>query len=63
VQRLFENGQVIDLNTWVTNLPADISLSTARAINNAGVIVGDNCLLPCDPFQSGSRAFMLVPNS
>jgi probable HAF family extracellular repeat protein len=59
---LYENGQVIDLNTRVSNLPGDVSLFSARAINNAGYIVGDSCFLPCDPFGELRHGFLLVPN-
>jgi probable HAF family extracellular repeat protein len=58
---LFENGRVVDLNTRAVNLPAGVTLASAFAINNTGVIVGNSCFNPCDPFQSVSRAFMLVP--
>ena len=60
---LYEDGRVIDLNTRVVNLPVNVSLSTATAINDAGVIVGSGCLLPCNPFQSSGTAFMLIPTS
>jgi hypothetical protein len=59
---LYEDGQVIDLNTRVVNLPANVSLSAATAVNDAGVIVGNGCLLPCNPFQPSGTAFMLIPN-
>jgi hypothetical protein len=59
---LFENGQVIDLNSRVVNLPATVSLSSANAINDSGVVVGDTCVLPCNPFQPSGTAFMLIPN-
>ncbi|MGH3464326.1 MAG: hypothetical protein ACRDP9_22890 [Kribbellaceae bacterium] len=58
---LFDNGRVIDLNTRAVNLPSGITLASAFAINNTGVIVGNSCFNPCDPFQSVSRAFMLIP--
>jgi probable HAF family extracellular repeat protein len=59
---LFEHGQVIDLNTRVVGLPADITLASAFAVNNDGAIVGDSCFNPCDPFQPSSRAYLLRPN-
>jgi probable HAF family extracellular repeat protein len=60
---LFEKRRVIDLNARAVNLPADVTLASAFAINNTGVIVGNSCFNPCDPFQSVSRAFMLIPRS
>jgi probable HAF family extracellular repeat protein len=59
---LYENGLVVDLNTRVVNLPASVSLASANAISDTGVIVGNGCLLPCNPFQPGGTAFMLMPN-
>ena len=38
---LWENGVMIDLNKAVTNLPADVDLQSADAINDAGWIVGN----------------------
>jgi len=60
---LYENGQVIDLNTRVVNLPDTVVLTTANAINDAGVIVGNGCLQPCNPFGSSGTAYLLIPNS
>ena len=34
-----EGGLVVDLNTRVVNLPANVSLASANAISDAGVIV------------------------
>ncbi|HZN77744.1 MAG TPA: hypothetical protein VFC00_39520, partial [Micromonosporaceae bacterium] len=59
----YENGQVIDLNTRVVNLPDTVVLTTANAINDAGVIVGNGCLQPCNPFGSSGTAYLLIPNS
>jgi hypothetical protein len=57
---LYENGQAIDLNARVVNLPSTVILTTA--INDAGVIVGNGCLQPCNPFQPSGTAYMLIPN-
>lgn len=58
---LFENGVAVDLNTRVVNLPASVSLYSANAISDSGVIVGNGCVLPCNPFGFTGNAFMLVP--
>lgn len=58
---LFDKGRVIDLNTRAVNLPTNVTLASAFAINNTGVIIGNSCFNPCDPFQPTSRAFMLIP--
>jgi probable HAF family extracellular repeat protein len=60
---LWDNGRIIDLNTVVVNLPGDVALETAEAINDDGVIVGTTCSLFCEPGKnSPQRAFILVPN-
>ncbi|MEU4536209.1 DUF3466 family protein [Streptosporangium sp. NPDC023825] len=60
---LWQNGQMTDLNTVVTNLPPDVSLSEAYAINDDGVIVGQTCYY-CEPGKTADQhAYMLVPNS
>lgn len=59
---LFEDGRAVDLNTRVTNLPTNISLTTANAINDNGVIVGNGCVQPCNPYASAGTAYMLIPN-
>lgn len=60
---LWENGRIVDLNTAVVNLPADVALETAEAINDDGVIVGSTCSLFCEPGkESPQRGFILVPN-
>jgi hypothetical protein len=58
---LFDNGAAVDLNTRVVNLPANVSLYTANAINDSGVIVGNGCVLPCNPFGFTGTAFLLLP--
>ncbi|MGI5268106.1 hypothetical protein ACQEUU_03020 [Nonomuraea sp. CA-218870] len=60
---LWKNGQMTDLNTVVTNLPPDVSLATAHAINDDGVIVGRTCY-HCEPGKTADEhAYMLIPNS
>lgn len=59
---LWRDGQVIDLNEQVTNLPPDVALEVARGINDDGVIVGTTCTLFCEPGKTAqTRAFLLVP--
>ncbi|WP_344952365.1 DUF3466 family protein [Sphaerisporangium flaviroseum] len=60
---LWKNGEMVDLNTVVTNLPPDVSLELANAINDDGVIVGQTCYY-CDPGKTADpHAYMLIPNS
>jgi probable HAF family extracellular repeat protein len=60
---LWQKGRIVDLNTLVVNLPADVALETAEAINDEGVIVGSTCSLFCEPGKgSPQRGFILVPN-
>ncbi|RCG31835.1 hypothetical protein DQ384_09930 [Sphaerisporangium album] len=59
---LWKDGQMIDLNSVVTNLPADIALEQALAINDEGVIVGQTCYY-CEPGKTARpHAYMLIPN-
>ncbi len=60
----WENGQMVDLNKVTTNLPKNVSLEIAYAINDDGVIVGRECTTICEPGKdTGGRAFMLIPNN
>jgi probable HAF family extracellular repeat protein len=59
---LWEKGRMIDLNEVVTNLPADVVLENARAINDRGEIVGVTCTGFCEPGATApTHAFLLVP--
>lgn len=59
---LWRDGQVVDLNEHVINLPADVALEVAKGINDDGVIVGTTCTLFCEPGKTAqTRAFLLVP--
>jgi probable HAF family extracellular repeat protein len=61
---LWANGQLVDLNDVVTNLPAGVALETARAINDDGYIVGTTCGVICEPgITPLAGAFLLVPSS
>jgi probable HAF family extracellular repeat protein len=61
---IWQQGQLRDLNTLVDPpLPADVLLVDAKAINDAGQIAGVSCRLPCSPFASVHRAFLLTPNA
>jgi probable HAF family extracellular repeat protein len=61
---LWENGQLIDLNGVVANLPADVVLESARAINDDGRIVGTSCSGFCEPGATApSHAFLLTPSA
>ena len=60
---LWEDGQVIDLNRRVVNLPSDVVLETAYAINHAGIIVGNTCTQFCERGPDGNtQAFLLIPS-
>jgi probable HAF family extracellular repeat protein len=60
---LWANGRMVDLNTVVTNLPGNVVLEVARAINDDGSIVGTTCSGFCEPGKTApTRAFLLVPN-
>lgn len=59
---LWEKGGMIDLNEVVTNLPADVVLESARAINDRGEIVGFTCTEFCEPRATvPTHAFLLAP--
>ncbi|MDH2427065.1 hypothetical protein [Sphaerisporangium sp. TRM90804] len=59
---LWDGDQMTDLNTVVTNLPGDVALETAEAINDQGVIVGKTCYY-CEPGKTADEhAYMLIPN-
>ena len=59
---LWEKGRMIDLNEVVTNLPAEVVLESARAINDRGEIVGFTCTEFCEPGATApTHAFLLVP--
>jgi probable HAF family extracellular repeat protein len=60
---LWTGGRMVDLNSVVTNLPGDVTLEVARAINDDGTIVGHTCTEFCEPGKTApTRAFVLVPN-
>jgi probable HAF family extracellular repeat protein len=60
---LWANGRMVDLNTVVTNLPQDVVLEVAQAINDDGSIVGTTCSAFCEPGKTApTRAFLLIPN-
>ena len=60
---LWTNRAMLDLNSLVTNLPSDVTLEVARAINEDGSIVGTTCTAFCEPGKTApTRAFLLVPN-
>jgi probable HAF family extracellular repeat protein len=59
---LWSDGQVHDLNDLVANLPANVSLGTAEAINESGVIVGRSCLYSCDAgVTTLDHGYVLIP--
>ena len=59
---LWQDGEMVDLNDRVPDLPAGVVLHTASDINNQGVIVGSACPRDCEPDDYGTRrAFMLIP--
>jgi len=60
------DGEGTDLNApgVVTNLPDDITLEVANAVNDDGVIVGITCSRQCAPGKSRfGRPFALIPNN
>jgi probable HAF family extracellular repeat protein len=60
---LWANGRMVDLNAVVTNLPSDVTLEVAQAINDDGSIVGTTCTSFCEPGKTApTRAFVLTPN-
>jgi probable HAF family extracellular repeat protein len=60
---VWQRGKLVDLNTVVSNLPDNVTLEIAYAINDRGVIVGATCSLFCEPGKSSpQRAFVLIPN-
>jgi probable HAF family extracellular repeat protein len=61
---LWERGRMLDLNELVTNLPADVVLEVARAINDDGSIAGTTCTQYCDPGATApTHGFLLIPSS
>jgi probable HAF family extracellular repeat protein len=61
---LWVDGEIVDLNEHVIDLPADVQLQSAFDINDDGVIVGITCnAFPlCDPGKTAPpRGFLLVP--
>jgi probable HAF family extracellular repeat protein len=60
---LWAKGRMVDLNTVVTDLPSNVVLEVARAINDDGSIVGMTCSAFCEPGKDApTRGFLLVPN-
>jgi len=60
---IWERGRIIDLNEVVTNLPGDVVLEVARAINDDGSIVGTTCTQFCEPGATApTRGYLLIPN-
>jgi probable HAF family extracellular repeat protein len=60
---IWERGRIIDLNEVVTNLPADVVLEVARAINDDGSIVGTTCTQFCEPGATATyHGYLLIPN-
>ena len=60
---LWEDGRIHDLNDLVTNLPPNVELEGAHAINEDGVIVGNTCRRYCSPGKTArSHGFVLIPD-
>jgi probable HAF family extracellular repeat protein len=60
---LWERDRLSDLNTRVINLPPDVTLQFANAINDRGQIAGQSCAgADCESGFGVSHAFLLVPN-
>jgi probable HAF family extracellular repeat protein len=60
---IWQRGRIIDLNEVVTNLPADVVLEVARAINDDGSIVGTTCTQFCEPGATAPyHGYLLIPN-
>ena len=60
---MWARGRMVDLNTVVTNLPGNVALEVAQAINADGSIVGTTCSGFCEPGKTApTRAFLLIPN-
>jgi hypothetical protein len=60
---LWKDGRMHDLNDLVKNLPANVELATAEAINEDGVIVGKACSSYCSPGKTArSHGYVLVPD-
>lgn len=63
---LWERGRMVDLNDVTTNLPDDVILRSAAAINDEGRITGTTCLSPppfCEIFPADTHGFVLIPNA
>ena len=59
---LWADGEIHDLNELVTNLPDDVQLESAQAINEDGIIVGDTCSSSCDPGKTAPwHGYVLIP--
>jgi probable HAF family extracellular repeat protein len=60
---LWADGELHDLNALVKNLPDDVQLEGANAINDDGIIVGDTCSSYCDPGKTAPwHGFVLIPD-
>nr|MDT0658991.1 hypothetical protein [Micromonospora sp. DSM 115978] len=61
---LWQGGRMVDLNERVPDLPPTVTLRSAEAINDDGVIVGFACPFSCDDGgDRARRAYLLVPNT
>ena len=59
---LWEDGELHDLNDLVTNLPDNVELAIAEAINEDGVIVGKTCTSYCSAGKTARwQGFVLIP--
>lgn len=57
---LWDGGTVHDLNDLVLDLPDDVNLELAHAINDDGLIAASTCIVPCVPVAP-HRAYLLIP--
>ena len=62
---VWERGRMVDLNTVTQDLPADVVLESAQAINDDGWIVGNTCTLGgifCSVSDAAlTHAYLLIP--
>ena len=59
---LWDDGELHDLNDLVTNLPENVELAVAQAINDDGVIVGKTCTSYCSEGKTArGQGFVLIP--
>ena len=60
---LWKDDELHDLNDIVKNLPPNVQLQSAEAINEDGIIVGTTCTSFCGPGKTARQhGFVLIPD-